>query len=1275
MTNKTMVAWNPLRIDGVLSFKLLTCLLPLLLAGRNLLFSGQVAGCSPVEEGSEIVYHPEWYSEVWALQPDQLAGSIAVALEPIPQRPSPNNPQQDGEWFFRRLDGLFRIPGRFGSRSALKLGLVKPENVVLLVRSAEDCVIFRYYPDFYQSWVAYRVSAENLDDDRTWQPTALLATDQGRYRRSGTGSVLLFRENETIVLARGGIRLMTVPFRGQPEDVRISARTFLRELRWLEGVPPPPIDEERVFPISLATSCFLSSSLVTNGSFPASQQWQRWGGGKDVTVQWDESGEVTLAAEEAKERAYLAFPISVNGACDVVFRLNEATPGTGVFLADRERRPIGGVGFFRHHQSGKLLFGFHSAQDDSWERGVNPSQPLAVTDGTQFFRFSVCAGALRWWVSADGKIWSLVEPSSIHVDRRPVYCGLFITRGSQRRISLREIYVYEGMTPVVEELGQLTREVPDTVPMAPDWDRWCECVICSCPDTATLHRWRMACAFRTIAENPPAHVGQRVIEQLWDDFIDCELPATEKWAGSAIFASLVSTADWGTYERLMPRLRRLAWQTAVEHPERAFTSSLDQLLRLPYWAQWRLPVFFSDLYRHEMFSALARNDPQKSEELGDRVRWAAVPGCDVVSDELRFLGELMVSRVQTEGVRVGIPNAQIRQPLSVGAQRSAYNFSREIEAALAGGDDQHIARLVLLAGQEETQALYQDVRDRNRWSSFSLFLRDLFEARPGAQQLVLEKAQELGRVQLRQAQTLGREDLGEAVLSRFPDTPISAEAALWLGDRYLVLGDQARAAIYYKQIGPNAPLEIKHALRERAAACPGIGLLNEQRQQADLHDLLVFANDIPSIDPTVAHFFSEGFRSRETAFTLERRFAVEGPGIRRPHSMPEREFNWLKEQVTFSPFDDCFLMHAQADLRAFAWGGALIWSQQSTVSSDNAVRAMVQMYPVLDQDRLIGRLLTQRGSELVCLDFFDGHFVWTRHVGDHVVSDPWLQDDHLYALVATGSEFETYQLVLVSLDIRDGSVRHRSPLVVLSNAGDEPGECQVVPMGERFLVQANGSLMLFDCLGHPIWLRRFPWISPASSSWWHAQSWYAQRNSKPLVVGDHIFVSMRGGWFAASVDLNTGKLRWYQPVGHSVGIFAYTRGKLYLETLAGMWIMDGATGRKLGEYDWRPKAEKLAVPEARQVITFRLRGEQQHRGERSLRLECFRIDDGELIREIELPLADHELQWVGPVISHMGKVFVFLARPNNPRQLEVYELVLEHGRDEHPQLSHIGLLN
>jgi hypothetical protein len=1263
------------RTTSSLQTTLTICLSLVLLWGSESAFSMWTAEGASSADGAGIAYHPEWYREAWPSQPSELTESILVSLEPISGTSPPDGVQREGDCFFRRIHGVFRVPGTFASHNALKLGLVKPEALTILFQSDEDCIVFRYYPDYCQSWVAYRASVERLDDDRTWQTNALLATDQGRYRRSGTGSVIVFWENGSLVLARGGIRLMTVPFRGRPGEIRLAGKTLLRELRWLDGVPPPPVDRESVFPDTSPTTFFLSSVLTVNGSFPAGQQWERWGGFKDVIVQWDESGEITLAAEDAKERAYLAFPIAVKGVCDIIFRVRDASPGTGLFLADSDRRPIGGLGFYRHTQSGKLLFGFHAAQDDSWDRGVDPRKPLALTDGSQFLRITVAAGTMRYWVSADGKVWSLVEPASSNVDRRPAYCGLFITKGTQRRISLRDIYVYEGMIPLRDDLVRLTTEVPDRVLAAPDWDRWCEAVILSCPDTTTLRDWRMACAFRSIGENPPPHVGQPVLEQLWDDLLDCDGSPTEKLACSAVFARLVSLSDWGIYERLTPRLRRLAWQLAIEDANGAFTTAMDHWLRLPYWAQWRLPVFFADLYRHEMFSALGENDMEHLRQLSCCVQWAAVPGCDVVSDELRYLAQLTMSRVQSDGVGPSVPNSQVRQPLVVAATRSVYNFSREIEDALANADDQHVAHLVLLAGREETQALYQDLRDRNRWSSFSLFLRDLFATRPEVRQLVVEKGQELGKVQLRQAQSLGREDFAEQVLDRFPDTPIGAEAALWLGDRYLVLGDRTRAAAYYGRIGADAPSHVTSALLDRTTVCPSILKLVERDRRTDPEDVAVCLQDTRIIDQDVGCHLWESFRRGQSRFTLRPRFAVESPSIRRPQSLPDREFNWPKEHVTFSPFEDTLVMHAQADLRCYAWDGTFLWSQQSTVASENAVRAMVQMQPLLCSDRILGRRLTQRGSELVCLDLFDGHVIWARQVGDHVVSDPWIQDDRLYAVVITGSEFESYQLVLVCLDIRDGNIRERRPLVVLSNTLDQPVECRVVPMEHRFLVQANGCVMLFDCLGRTLWLRTFPWISPASPSWWHAQSWYAQQDPKPLIIGDQVFVSMRGGWFVASVELETGGLRWYQPVGNLLGLFAYSRGKLYLETSSGMWIMDGATGRKLGEYDWPSRAEKLVLPQFRQVITFRIRSDQRNRQRRSLYVECFRIDDGESAGAMEFPLDDRDLEWVGPVMAHLGKVYVFLARPNNPHRFEVYELVLETTNANGPHASHIGFLN
>jgi len=1224
-----------------------------------------------------IGYHPEWYSEVWPTRPDQLQEFIDASIEPITDGSRSNEIQREGEWFFRRVNGLFRIPGGLRPQKALKLGLVKPEGISFLFSSKQDHVILRYYPNYCQSWAAYRASVDSPNDERTWQPVSVLATDQGRYQRSGTGSILIFWENGTIVVARGGIRLMTVPFESQPEEILFSGKTLLRELRWLEGVSVPPVDRESFFPDrwdQFAPSLFLTSTMVVNGSVPGSQKWEQWGRSSDVTVEWDEGGEITLAAEDGKERRYLAFPINVNGVCDIVFRVENATPGTGLFLADRERRPIGGLAFFRHTQSGKMIFGFHSAQDDNWERGVDPNQPLALTDGSQWFRVTIAAGTVRYWMSADGRIWSAVGPFSDQVDRRPAYCGLFITKGPNRRITLRDIYVYESMTPVRKELAELIAEIPDSIPTATDWDRWCELVIRYCPDTMPLREWRMACALRSISENPPSHLGQRILEQLWDDILTLDLPVTEKLAYSAFFARLISLSDWGIYERLTPRFRRLAWQLAVNDPEHSFSTTVDCLLRLPYWTQWRLPVFFTDLYRHQMFSALAKNDSEQLHELGLGVQWAAVPGSDVISDELRYLAALAVAHVQTSDPAARMATVHVRQPLVVTSSRAAYNFSREIEDAMANNNPEQVAQLILLAGREEIQSLYQDPLDPRRWSSFSLFLRNLLENQPKAKQFVIDKCQEVGRVQLRQAQSLGREDLAEDVFHRFLDTPISAEAALWLGDRSLVLGDLARARAYYSQIGDRASPELKSELLRRAEFCPNIDSPDQGQENRQPIDGLILAQDTPIADAAFQGQV-DSLRNKNSTATLKPLLAAESPAIRRPQSMPDREFNWLKEQVAFWPSDTCLLMHAQADLRAYAWDGTLLWSQQATVSSDNAVRAMVQMHPLVHQDRIICRRLTQKGSELACLDLFDGHVIWAQRLGDHVVSDPWIQDDLLHVVVTTGSEFENYQLVLVCLDIRDGNIRQRSPLAVLSNVLDEPVECMIVPLKQRFLVQANGCLMLFDSLGRPLWSRTFPWLYPASSGWWHAQSWYAQRNPKPLIIGDQVFVSMRGGWFVASVELSTGKLQWYQPIGHLLGLFAYSNGKLYVETPGRMWVIAGTTGEKLGEYDWPARAEKVVLTEPRHVITFQVRSDERNRRQRSLFMQCIRLDDGEVLREMVVALADSEVEWVGPVMTFNGKLYVFFARPNNPQRFEVYELVLEPKIAGQPQVNHFGLSN
>lgn len=1203
--------------------------------------------------------HTGWLEEVWPDSRLTLPQDMEALLEKIPDRGGQLEAVTDGPWFLRRLSGIFRVQSEFSAGKVLKLGLVRPEELSLFFATAGQTVQLRYYPNYYQAWAAYRVSLDDALRIESARPMALLATDQGRYRTAGAGSVLVFWRAGRLILARGTVRLIDIPC-PPPEEIWISGRTMLRELCWLEAsTPVPPPDEAGMYPQELAAFPAVQSQLVCNGSFPAGLNWQGWGDTGHVTAALAEDGDVTLASAGQHERAYWGFPLPASGTCEVTFQLTEMTAGTGVFLADQNRKPIAGLGFFRTRASQKLLFGYHSAQDDAWERNADPQQILPLSDASQWFRITLAAGAIKWWVSADGQCWSLVGPQSEGCDRPPAYCGLFLTKGSERKITLHSVQIRRLIDPPRWADPRLMVQVPESVVTASDFNRWREEVALTCPDEVFFRDWRRACAVRTLEENPPSHVGQQLLEQIWDDVLDCDFSVHEKLVWSIFLVRLASTRDWGFYERLNQRWQRLAWLIADADDRLPFRVMVDRLMKLPYWAEWRVPVFFPQLYRHEIFSALIRHDLGHLRELALWVQTAALPAVDVISDELRYLSCVAASlagdQTATASGRLLVGKVPAAHPLVTSFNKSAFNLLEELKGSLANGAYKEAAQFILQTGDEDVGQLFPQFGDPDLWVSFSLLLKNIAGRYPALDAELLQDFGKIAAVQLMQAKAAGQEEVAKAILARLAHSPVGAEAALWLGDRRLVLGEFAEAASYYEQAwAGNVPAIQEEILRRRrtcGALLAGVG--SELSPVADNglkvpEDLAV----IPTVSdyPALAEFLIAGSAELKPLFRLE------SPTIRRPQSMPDREFHWIKHQVAVTPSVNMLFFHAQADVRAYTWTGELLWSQQSTQGASERSRAMVKMSPLTWQGRLYCRRLTHQGTELACLDAYDGHVIWTRGMGDAVLSDPWFLGDKLYVLAGGGTNLENWEIQLNTLDPRDGTVQRRSLVVVLRGILESPPELHVVPLGSRILIQGMGCLILANCRGEVLWQRRLPWIAPASESWWHAQTWYRQKDPGPLVVGEHALVAQRGGWCVASVQIENGELQWLRPLGHLVGLLGSADGRLFVETTSGILVLDAASGQKQAEFSWPSDAEVAILREPGECLAFRLVTLQQGRQRRrQLEVTHLRLRDGNVMRTAQLPLPDQNWDGLGPLIAANGKVYLCFSQGSNANGFTVCE--------------------
>src|SRR5690606_19833722 len=90
-------------------------------------------------------------------------------------------------------------------------------------------------------WAAYR--GERTENEVQPSHIALIGTDDGRYERTWSGPVELRYQAGTLILSRGDIRLLTVPFGDPPGEVYFDGRAWFRGIALYRSEPLPSLPE------------------------------------------------------------------------------------------------------------------------------------------------------------------------------------------------------------------------------------------------------------------------------------------------------------------------------------------------------------------------------------------------------------------------------------------------------------------------------------------------------------------------------------------------------------------------------------------------------------------------------------------------------------------------------------------------------------------------------------------------------------------------------------------------------------------------------------------------------------------------------------------------------------------------------------------------------------------------------------------------------------------------------------------------------------------------
>jgi hypothetical protein len=142
-----------------------------------------------------------------------------------------------------KFQGLAKLRAPWPADAVLRITPLEVTDLTLYFWQGPTGVALRFYTRREPHlWAAFEISRENSSP----KPArfGLLTTDSGTYFRSTPGMLDIRHQEGELVLARGGIVLLTVPFVGLPTEVLMEGQFRLRGLSMHRSAPFPSRRED-----------------------------------------------------------------------------------------------------------------------------------------------------------------------------------------------------------------------------------------------------------------------------------------------------------------------------------------------------------------------------------------------------------------------------------------------------------------------------------------------------------------------------------------------------------------------------------------------------------------------------------------------------------------------------------------------------------------------------------------------------------------------------------------------------------------------------------------------------------------------------------------------------------------------------------------------------------------------------------------------------------------------------------------------------------------------
>lgn len=1130
----------------------------------------------------DVAFAPR--GEQWGLRREVLQ----QWLEPVPNVAHAFHESQHGEMTLAGFDGLLKLRAPWPADAVMRISPYDHFGLRLHFWNGDMGVTFQFSDRPMPSWGAYLTTRTNNSP----KPASLVLAGgaEGRFDPLLHGPVEFRHQNGQLILSRGDLRLITIPCAESPSEMYLEGRSWFSGFAMYRGAPLPAEDIP-------ARSYLLRSERPGELNLTSKLSM----GARSVTLP---DGGLELTAEKTTEISTVSIALEKPGLNEIVLQIQDATPGTGIVLGYGDSQPAHRLAFCRETNTKTTCLSWHRPQELHIDQAYDlQHQIVPYTAPIQWIRIVPGIASLKCWLSADGVHWGRALEPLRPVRGGCVEIGLYTLPGAElRRIKLRHLEV--------RELKSLTSIVPDELlTKAPRFpgdlqvEEWLENAISSQPADVDAAQWRQACALNSLSLGCGPELGKILLAGLIGEVIVRPSSPSDRVRFLQDAALIAETWDHAEGLAFAEWFDKLGHQLIQESHPQACVLVTQALLNCPLNTTAPIRVPSESLVRFELMRALYRSDWKEVAALCRWTRFWNKPshphyqpfqGREALRG-LIDLAEAGVERMLPDQKRIRGPRAGDqepvlwRHPLIEQLSKEGYNVLAEFEAALGGDSFRDACQIVVAASSSGALGLLPDTRDRDLLVSLPQSVELAMREHPELQKTMVSQFGPIGRVRVRQAIADGNGDAVLAATLQFNGTEAAAEAHAWLGDRSLSVGHFIRAIGQYQRASMTASASLRPELQAKLRLVSALAgrpkllgepattavVIGEQRLEPGQFEQLV-AEFRRQTDAAIAvgNTLQGGDAGQQTlpgptGYQIERRFAFDGTAGRNAGNTHYAGTDTAGREFTIRSHGNWLLTSNRFQVTAYDLvSGQRKWNTTMKDEEGDAHNfPLLPMPPVFHGNRVFVRRLGRQGPELACLDLNDGSVQWSKKLGSHVVSDPLVIEDALFAFYVEEPQIGLLQVSLANLDVQTGEVISQSNMLQFRDVWGTKVLCQATAAGDKIVASIGGSVLCCDLLGRQLWLRRQTWLPPSDQN-----GFFRQFRQPPLVLDGRVYLCQPGVQSAECLDLETGRLQWQFAGPEIRRVVGVVEGHVIVESNSGLHALDV----KRGEQVWaRPLTNVL----------------------------------------------------------------------------------------------------